>query len=356
MDGIKRCTLCNTPLQFSRMNRWNSDGTITQARNPGHRLFLYDAQGFDRLFDNVTGIIGAPVGHIVIESRRKATLDYLDTLMTGPMGLALRTFLRHRAYAMIPTVGALMGYGRLELRDFKRGEYIKVYGENIYCDTLLGADLVAIFNYLEGIPADIRIEDEGRGKLFTVSHGRMFGNEPASRFEYRKIPRKTGNLNVQRCPECELPIDFRKFAWSLDRGVITDRESGRDMVLVGANEIDTIFMGLEAQLDPEINRAAVEGQCRYVLEELTRRETSRGGDYLARQLALRGMGNLVGFELRKGGLKVEVENAGPYLMVAGLIKGIYETLTGGGSDCDYRLAGDGTLFIEVSEGRPAYVV
>lgn len=355
MDGIKRCTLCHAPRQFSRMNIWNSDGTITQARNPGHRLFLYDAQGFDRLFDNVAGIIGAPVGHIVIESRRKATLDYLDTLMAGPMGLALRTFLRHRAYAMITTVGALMGYGHFELRDFRRGEYFKVYGENIYCDALLGADLVAIFNYLEGLPADIRIEDEGEGKLFTVSHGRMFGNEPVSHFEYRKIPRKPGNVKMQRCPECELPVDFKKFVWSLDRGVITDRESGRVMVMMGPNEIDTIFMGLEAELDPEINRAAVEGQCRYVLEELSRRETSRGGDYLAQQLALRGMGNLVGFELRKGGLKVKVENAGPYLMVAGLIKGIYETLTGGVSYCDYRLADDGILFIEVSEERPAYV-
>lgn len=349
MDQVKRCSMCHVPLQFSRMNVWNADGTITQARNPGHRLFFYDASGFDRLFDNVSEIIGAPIGHIVMESRRRATLDYIETLLSGPLGLALRTFQRRKAYAQIATMASLLGYGHFEVKAFRRGELVSISGENTYCENMAAADLVAIFNYLEGLPADIHIENFGEGRLFTMSEGAMFGGEPASRLEYRKIRRKPGSLIMERCPECEAPIDFKKFSWHMDRGVITDRDSGRDMVLVGPSEIDAIFGELEAELGPEINRAIVEGQSRYVRDELQHREKARGSGYLALQLALRGMGNLVRFEMGRDRLRAEVENASPYLMVTGLIKGVFESLTGRRSWCDYRLNDHGTLFIEAGK-------
>jgi hypothetical protein len=356
MAQEKVCSSCRVPLQFSRMNVWNSDGTITQARNPDHRLFFYDADGFDRLFANVTELIGVSVERIVIDSKRKATLDYLHTLISGPRGALLRTLLKRKAYGMIATTGALMGYGHYELEGFKRGEYIRVRGDNVYCPALISADLIAVFNYIERLPADLHIEDEAGSKLITVERGEQFETEFTSRLAYRKIPRKPGRISIERCPDCGLPIDFKKYSWHTDRGVMTDKESGRNMVLMGPNEIDSIFSELEAELGGEITRAVVEGQCRYVREELQERETSRGGGYLARQLALRGMGNLVRFELGEGGLRAEVENASPYLMVTGLIKGIYEAVTGRGSECDYRLTDDGTLFIEVSENKPAYVV
>ncbi len=356
MAREEKCSLCNIPLRFSRLNNWNTDGTITQTSNPDHRLFFYDAAGFDRLFNNVSSLIGVPIDNIVIDSKRKATLDYLDAMISGTTGAVLRTFARRRAYAMIATTAAMMGYGHYELRDFKRGKHIKVYGENVYCAPLISADLIAVFNFIERLPADLRIEEEAGGKMITVKQGEQFDKERASRIEYRKIPSKPGALHIERCPECETPIDFRRFSWATERGTITDNETGRDMALMGPNEIDSIFLELEAELGPEINRAIVEGQCRYVREELQERETSQGGGYLTRQLALRGMGNLIHFELGAGRLKAEVENASPYLMVAGLIKGIYEAVTGKDSECEYRLEDDGTLFVNVVDKQPVPIV
>jgi hypothetical protein len=355
MAGDKRCPSCNVPVEFSRMNVWNTDGTISQARNPDHRLFFYDSGGFDRLFANVADIVGVSIEGLVIDSKRKATLDYLTTLLSGLRGALLRTFLRSKAYEMTSKLGALMGYGHYELRDWRRGEFIKVYGENVYCLPLISADLIAIFNYVEGLPADLQTKDYDKGKLITVKRGERFDMGSPSRLDYRKIPHKPGRVNLERCPECDLPIDLRKFSWSLDDGVITDNQSGRSMALMGPNEMDSIFLALEAELGEEVNRAIVEGQCRYVREELQERETSRGGRFLARQLALRGMGNLVRFEMGEGRLRAEVENASPYLMVAGLLKGIFEALAGGRSDCGYRLADDGTLSVEVTLGKPADV-
>ncbi len=298
-------------------------------------------------------IIGVSVEGLVIDSKRKATLDYLDTLISGPRGMLLRTFLRHKAYEMTAGLGALLGYGHYELRDLRRGEFIKVYGENIYCLPLISADLIAIFNYIERLPADLQIKDYDGGKLITVKRGELFDRECSGCYEYRKIPRKPGKSRLERCPECDLPIDLKKFSWSLEKGTITDNESGRNMALMGPNEIESIFLALEAELGEEVDRAIVEGQCRYVREELQERETSRGGRFLARQLALRGMGNIVRFEMGEGRLRAEVENASPYLMVAGLLKGIFEALAGVRSDCDYRLADDGTLVVEVTPGKPA---
>ena len=256
---------------------------------------------------------------------------------------------------MTADLGALMGYGHYELRDWRKGEFIKVYGENIYCLPLISADLIATFNFIEGLPADLQIKDYDGGKLITVKRGERFERAGLPSLEYRKIPRKPGKVALERCPECDLPIDLKKSSWSTEKGTIVDNESGRNMVLMGPNEIDSIFLALEAELGEEVNRAIVEGQCRYVREELQERETSRGGRFLARQLALRGMGNIVRFEMGEGRLRAEVENASPYLMVAGLLKGIFEALAGVRSDCDYQLADDGTLSVEVTLGKPADV-
>jgi hypothetical protein len=206
---------------------------------------------------------------------------------------------------------------------------------------------------VEGLPADLQIKDYEQGKLITVRRGEQYDTKRSSPVEYRRIPRKPGAVHLERCPECDLPIDLKKSSWSPEMGTIVDNESGRNMALMGPNEIDSVFLALEAELGEEVNRAIVEGQCRYVRGELQERETSQGGNFLARQLALRGMGNLVEFKMGEGALRAEVENAGPYLMVAGLLKGIFEALSGLDSDCDYHLAGDGTLSVEVIPGKPA---
>ncbi len=348
MGQEKRCSSCNVPLKFSKMNAWHNDGTISQAHNPDHRLFFYHADGFDRLFGNVADLLGASIDSMIIDSKRKSTIDFLNTLISGPAGAIVRTFFRRRAYMMISAAAAMMGYGHFELRDFKRGKFIKVYSENPYSPSLIYAHLIAVFNFIERLPADLDIEEEGVGKLITVRRGKQFENEfPAAHVVYKAIPRKAGERHLERCPECDLPIDFRKYSWDLERGVMTDDESGRNMVLIGPDTIDLIFMELETTLGPKLNRAVVEGQCRYVKEELQERETTRGVGFLARQLALMGMGNLVDFKMDDEGLRVTVDNAAPYLMVAGLIKGIFEALTGMESEIEYQLGEDGTLFVEV---------
>ncbi len=121
------------------------------------------------------------------------------------------------------------------------------------------------------------------------------------------------------------------------------------MVLVGPMEMESIFGELEAELGEEITHTVVEAQKRFVKSVLREEEIGQGVDYLTRQIALRGMGNLVEFEFRKEGLDAVVDNASPHLLVAGMLQGIFEALTGDKSSCGYVLEKDGSLAVSVKK-------
>ncbi len=347
MSGAKRCPICRVPLEFSRENTWNSDGTITQTRNPDHRVIFYEAEGMKKLLSNLEALLGVPVDRIAIEGKRKSTYHYLEGMFSGPKLALIKAFLRRKVYETISARGAILGYGHFELVDVKAGKYIKVFGRNIYSLTLFSGDLAAVFNRVEGLPAELHLEEKDGGYLITVTPGPEVEEEIASRLERVVVPRKPGNISYRLCPNCRVPEEIAGFVWDMEAGTITDPSTGRHMAVLGAEGIDSVFRELEAELGEEIPRSIVEAQRQYVMETLHRREVERSPDYLTRQIALRGMGNLVHFNLTREGVRAEVENAVPPLLVAGMIQGIFDLVSGGASTCDFQRGSDGTLQVEI---------
>ena len=98
MSGaVKRCPACNVPREFSRENTWNSDGTITQTRNPDHRVIFYEAEGMKKLLSNLEALLGAPVDRIAIEGKRKSTYHYLEGMFSGLKLAIVKSFMRRKA-------------------------------------------------------------------------------------------------------------------------------------------------------------------------------------------------------------------------------------------------------------------
>jgi hypothetical protein len=348
MPQIKRCSYCGVPKELSKGNLWNDDGTITRARNPDRKQCILEADNLDNIFKRIEGLLGVPIERIVIEGRRKPVMEFCQSNFSGLKGTVIRAFFRRRVYEMIAGIGAVFGLGHYELLDFKRGEYIKVYGRNIYCLPMMCGDLVGIFNFIEGLPAGLVIEEKDRGLMINVVKGEEFESEISSRLKQVDLPRKPGDIRFDPCPECGVPLDFKEYTWELEEGVIIDNVTGRHMIVAGPSEIDSIFRELEAELGEDIPRTIVESQRQYILETLQDAEVKQDSEYLRHQLALRGMGNLVKLDLGKNKLEAMVENTSLPLLVVGILQGIFELVSGSESDCEYSRNEDGTLEVTVS--------
>ena len=341
MSRIKRCSYCGVPRAFGKDNVWNDDGTIIQARNPDHRVFFHEADGLDQLFKRIEELIGLPLDRIIVEGKRKGSLEYVQNLYPGYKRILLRA-LRRKVYGSTADIGAMFGLGHYELLDFSKGEYIKVYGRNVYCLPMFSGDLIAVFNFVEGLPADLRIEERGDGYEVTVVYGEEY-EEFVSRLDMARYSRKPGDVKHERCPECGVPLDLREYEWDLEEGVITDTVTGRHMVFTGPRELDSIMLELVSELGEEVGETIVEAQRQYIMETLQQKEFEQSPDYLFRQFAKRGLGNLVSFELDKNRIQAVVENAITPFLLVGILQGIYELTAGNRSTVEYDMAEDGTL-------------
>ena len=347
MSGVKACSYCGVPKQIWKDVQWNSDGSISQIWNPDHRRFFYESKGLDTLIHNIKDLVGVPIDRIVIEGLRKTTYDFMATQFSGFKGWMARAIPRRMFYDKVAEYGWLYGLGTLKVLDAKRGEYVKWLVGNSYSPTLHQGDMVGIFNAVEGLPAEIAVEERDGSHIFDITASKNPDEEMLSRLQRIVLPRKPGKVSFDRCPECGLPLHLKECTWNKDKGTITDRSSGRNMSLVGPEGFDAIFRELEAELGEDIPHSIVEAQRQYVIEAFSAEEVQPELENLVFMLALRGMGNLVHLSFSEDLMKAVVENAEPALMVAGMMQGVFELTTGKGSTYDYTRSDDGTITVTV---------
>lgn len=347
MAGIKVCSYCCVPEEISKGSRWENSGIITALATPGQRSFWYEAEGFNTLFRNIEELVGLPIDRIIIEGKRKNSLEYLQDFLSGIRGFLARAFLRRKVYNSISDLGAIFGYGHFEVLDIKKGEHVRIYGRNIYSMPLLMGDLMATFNAVEGLSADIKVEEESGGFIFIITPGETPEVELSSRLKVEALPLKPGNIDFKWCPRCGVPLDLMEFKWDLEEGTITNDNTERQIASLGMEHIDAVFRELEAELGEDIARIIVTAQRDYAKQALTKEELEGGSRYFNRFFALRGMGNLVQFDMSDNAFAAVVENARPPLMVAGILQGIFEARSESESTCDYKRGDDGTLTVSV---------
>jgi hypothetical protein len=244
-------------------------------------------------------------------------------------------------------LGAIFGYGHFEILDIVKGDHVRIYGRNIYSMPLLMGDLMATFNAVEGTSADIQVEEKDGGYLFTIIPGEEPEFELTSRLDVETLPPKPGNIEFKWCPRCGVPLDLMEFEWQLEEGTITDTSTARRLSSLGMEHIDAVFRELEAELGEDIARVIVQAQRDYAKQALTEEELQGGSDYYNKFLALRGMGNLVEYNMSDDTFTAVVENASPPLMVAGILQGIFEAIYEKESAIEYVRDDDGTLTVSV---------
>lgn len=354
MPEIILCPRCGAPNQFVSNHLWLSGGVIVQSGDREHRMVLVECDNLDPLFKEIEEIIGVSIGHIVIETKRRSSRDYLDSILTDEIREQVRSKQIPIASLVegVNAIGYELGYGDSRLVDVRYedddGDYVierirEPYSVPLWCGDLAGSaeavtsrDHEVVYRVLSSDLVEIRAWPSPRPE------------ELRSRLQHKSYAYSDGDMELERCPECGGPAALSDYKWDTARGVIEVAPARRRVVMFGPAYLEAVFEELERELGEEIPRVVAEAQRRF----------SRKGPFPVTRfaeeerfrllLAVRGLGNLREMALGANGLTARIGNAVLPLMMAGMMQGYYETVSGKDSDVDWELGEDGTLDIAVT--------
>lgn len=348
LAGIKLCKLCGVPFLVGKAHAWNPDGTITQKRDPEHRMVFFDSDGLDILFSNIEKLIGVPIEKIVIESKARATTDYIKRLIRGPKGNLVRFVGVDRIIGKVVDQGRAMGYGNIRILEYSWKEARMVLEvRDPYCLPMFCGDMKGANAAFRGIPGTISCEETGPGTYLVTNFAQPHAPELADRLLARPRPRKPGNISLERCTGCGAPRELSRFVWDLERGTITHPDAGFRLAVFGPAGLEAIFDELEKELGESIPAAVVEAQRMHVENRMTGFGEGTETDDIGQLLAIQGLGNVVSFEPEEGGFTARVENPALPLLVVGMAHGFSRAMTGADTSVEWELADDGDLLIRV---------
>ncbi|MEJ5185628.1 MAG: hypothetical protein WHT46_00925 [Candidatus Geothermincolales bacterium] len=345
---LEFCQRCGVPLYISREHEWLDSGAIVQSHSPTVRPYFIECDGFDAIWNKLEYISGMPLEREIIEGKRRNVKIYL--LRHFPD--RVRKALEKREIDWQPLnhglrlIARLAGYGRYEVVSYRnQGEEDDYITETVLYPAsrpLACGNMAAAFEILFGRDLDVtyRVLDEDLleitafpfpGKRTEETSGRMYFYRP-------------GGVDHERCTECGAPSELARFRWETEVGVVVDRNTGVRMAIMGP-EMENIFRDLVDRHGKEFERYIVEATRAYSASAF--RHLTGDPERLRMELAIRGLGEVMEFELYRGGAYLKIGQAGlPYLVV-GAAQGFFEFLRGYETTVDWEFEDDGSLEIEI---------
>jgi len=344
LSGAKTCNSCGVPTRTSKILTWNSDGTITEKRDPDHRMVFADVDGINRLFSNIEQLIGIPIQNIITESKAKATGDFTRKLIQGWKGNVVRRVGLGLVINKMGGIARSFGYGDIEVlqvdwknnrTDFRLRD---PYSVPLMCGDLRGAT-EAVKNVIGTVVAEQ--EDERTW----IVRGHL--SPPPSGMEERlaapPVMTKPGDLKLRTCPSCGLPLEMSTFSWDTERGIIRNRETGMRFAFMGPGAIQAVFDELASELGDTIPETVIEAQRMRVASQDFNPWKVFGTDDFRDMLGVIGFGNLVSYEASDGKFKATIENASLPLLIVGTVVGALDSITGSKPEAEWSVTPDGDL-------------
>jgi hypothetical protein len=341
------------PGQFVSNHVWTNGGFIVQSGDPTHRMVLIESDNLDNLYRGIEEILGRSIERIVIETKRRATRQYIDRLVPDELKekainkeLDMQIMIdANNAVSRIMCYGnpSLVGYRyERDEDDYLRQRIREPYSIPLWCGDMAGA-VEAITRRDNDVTYE-RIDAETLEiACFVSGHPPQF----QGRLRLREYPLHEGGVELERCGTCGGPAALADFAWHLDRGVILDTATGRRMVMLGPAYQEAVFDELERELGEEIPRVVVEAQRRFVKSGFYRAAEVASEDRFRLLLALRGLGDLRSLQLGPRRLRMRMENPALHLALVGLVQGYFEAANGVDSTAEWELSEEGALEVEI---------
>lgn len=357
MNGPEVCPECGVPRQFSENHVWTDGGCIVQSNNLSHRMVLIESDNLDALFRGIEEIIGLPIERIVIETKRRATREYIDRLVPDELKekainkeLDMRILIdANNAIARIMGYGdvSLVGY-RYELDD---DDYLRQRVHEPYSIPLWCGDMAGAVEAVTRRDNDVSYETPEANTVEITAVPSEHPPQFRGRLQLRQYPMRRGDLELERCKTCGGPYDLGRFTWHLERGVILDTVTGRRVAMLGPAYQEAVFDELERELGEEIPRVVVEAQRRFVKSGFFRAREIESEEQFRKLLALRGLGNLRSLHIQGDELHLTLENPAMHLMLVGLMQGYFEVISGADSRVEWEISDDGIMDLEIRAAR-----
>jgi hypothetical protein len=355
MKATRTCGECGVPMGIAGNLSWNGNGTITQKKDPSHRLVFFESDNLDRLWGRLSEILGVTSEHIwevVIESKSRATRAFLHR--TLPWGVNLMAhFIGYRT--MIKTIesqGLVMGYGKITVGGQypRRGrpERVTAYIEDPYSLPFFCGDFKGAAEVLERRWAVITWQalDARRHQIdVTVREERL---QEESFILGEEIRVKPGDMEFERCPGCGTPMDMKGFSWDLEEGIITDNHSGRRLAFFGTAGMKAVFRELTHELGERVTDAIIEVERENALAAFRLEEARSGYEGLRYLSAIRGMGLITSLEIGEDSLSLRMSNPSLPEYIVGLALAVFELITTRRGRHAWSIEPDGDLVVEIS--------
>ena len=147
-------------------------------------------------------------------------------------------------------------------------DYLIMTIEKPYSILFFRGDNLGGMEAASGRECTVETQSIGEDKYRLDIHVGMHPPELQERLKPRHYGYKPGDLELERCRTCGIPLDVAAYRWDLDAGTITTPRMGRRMALFGPHGLEAVFDDLEAELGESIPDSIIEAQRRYVREHL----------------------------------------------------------------------------------------
>ena len=362
MSSVEVCHKCGVPLSISAEFKWESNGVIGVAGASYDRNVLYESRVIDNLLAGIEKLIGLPIQHIAIESRRREVRRYIERAQGeigriwrregGPAGAEEWAIAREMILTVLD-IGGSFGYGKSALGEGwdTAGEFpwrvntiIKPYSLPFRIGEILGAN-----EALEGRDMAAEFEEGGEECYKVTCRPKERPPGLKGRLKRRRYEFKPGDLAFERCEICGIPAAVSHYNWDLEEGTIEDPDNGWRMALYPPATLEAVLLDLEAELGESIPDLVVEAQRQYVKSRVGGVNWRQGGETFGQLVALRGLGILTNFEVDERHLSLSIENSCLQPMMVGMGQALFElALQKERSTYEWSLAEDGDLKILIA--------
>ncbi len=353
MAEIKVCGGCGIPRRVGKEQRWRDNGVIAHAKDPGIRMIFYESENLDNLFHGIEEIIGLPIEHIVIESKRRDVKEYTERTVPRPARLLVRRIGFGVVARQLSNLGLIYGFGAVRMgesrRRFDDDDYQVMYIKKPHSIAFFTGEVLGAWEAIDGRESCAAYERVGEDEFKVTCRIGKHPLELSGRLERRRYSHKPGDIGFARCAVCGVPRKVAEYRWDLKEGTITHPETGRRMTIISPSGLDAIFSDLESELGEEIPAAVIEAQRRFarrIMAEADWREEGLEG--FREMLALRGLGYLEEMNTDGEGIRVVIRNPCLPLLMVGTVQGMFELASGReASSYDWGVTQGGDLEITV---------
>lgn len=351
--NIDFCPECKVPEPFNQGQVWLNNGDIVQKVNPEARLGFIECENLDPLFANVSDIIGMSIESMVTNITARGTEKYMNQLIPEPVKEMIQARQMDPTAFLEPVLNYchIIGFGKYEFVDsrYERDEddYSILRIEAPFSVPEAAGAIAGVASALVGGEHAVSYKEISHGVYEFRTQWTEYPEELKEKLQTSPHHHRDGDIELERCATCGLPVALSGFRWYLDRGLIVNKYSGRRLAILGPELLDVLFKALEDELGETIPEVVVEAQRRFTRTGFySIEEVSDEGDFRT-QLALRGMGNLREIKMGVNGMRMRIDNAAGHLLIVGMAQGLFEMALDVGSNVEWELSEDGDLEVEV---------